>query len=475
MTMLGIEDRDYQKYEEMFLRPKEKHHYLLKTSDSWTELKHPWTGNLILKHLTGEQTVGLFPTDSIDYLMIDIDRHNNESKNSIQSRIRQVKELFYGDPLVYQSSFSGGIRLYYFLGYAIPQVRLHQGCKELFRQSNCKIRPGIIEILTSKKGDRLPFGEGSYLVESFNLEPIYHLTLKDTISIAYESFQHQKIELPFEIQPASEELVFACQGMSVYDATLNRLYEEGLHPGVSTTDALLKLSWDLHLRKGYSKAETEKFLINWIRSKHNGVSNRFNAGKIEQIIAQIQRVVARTDSSKAGFTGSRYALRKEKLSLNDVRKILSLTEEPRLRLAIFSLLEYCLCFGKKAQSRNEENTLISNIYVSGNGDVTYRSGIQTNFYCDISKKTLQHLPGFDKDNPQKAMQKIIELGVLSLKREAHHESHRCRQYWVHFRFDEKDPVKVVSLDEGLLRLGALDRNLKPLKCRNLRLCNHQRS
>jgi hypothetical protein len=459
MTRLGIEDPDYQKYEEMFLRTKEKHHYLLKTSDSWTELKHPWTGNLILKHLTGEQTVGLFPADSIDYLMIDIDRHNRENNANIQSRIRQVEELFDGDPLVYQSSFSGGIRLCYFLENAVQQEMLHQRCKEIFRQNNYPMQPGVIEILASKKGDRLPFGEGSYLVESFNLEPIYHLTLKDTLSIAYECFQHHKIELSFEIQSASEELVLACQGMSVFDATLNRLYEEGLHPGVTTNDALLKLSWDLHVRKGYSKPETEKFIINWIRSKHNGVSNRFNAGKVEQIIAQIQRIVARTDSSKAGFTGSRYALRKKKLSLNDVRKILPLTEEPRLRLAIFSLLEYCLCFGKKAQSKNEGNTLISNIYVSGKGDVTYRSGFTKDFYCAISKKTLQHLPGFDKAYPQKTLQKIIKLRVLSLKREAHPESHNCRQFWVHFSFDDSIPIKVVSLDEGLLKLKQLDRDM----------------
>jgi len=202
-------------------------------------------------------------------------------------------------------------------------------------------------------------------------------------------------------------------------------------------------------------------------TKHNDLSNRFNAGRLNQILDQIKRIVTRTDLRKAAYPGSKYALRAKRLSLSDVYKIVTLTEDQKLKLAIFSLLEYCLCFGKEAQNRNEDKPRISNLYVSGKGDVTYRSGSQDNFYCEISKKTLQHLPGLDKANPQKTMQKIIDIGVLSLRREAHPDSHHCRHYWVHFRFDEKDPVKVVSLDEGLLKLKKLNIGILAPKILNL--------
>ena len=199
MKALGIEDCDYQRYQEMFLRPRDNHHYILKTEDSWVEIKHPCNKNHVLRHLTGEQTIGLFPATQLDYLMIDIDRHSNERGAVIKSRIKKVTEVIEGDPLTYMSSLTGGIRLCYFLEKSVPREVLHQGFKDYFQQKSVIVTPGLIEVLASKKGDRLPFGEGSYLVDPFDLELIYHLTLKETIAEAYKAFQYQKIEIPFEI------------------------------------------------------------------------------------------------------------------------------------------------------------------------------------------------------------------------------------------------------------------------------------
>ena len=471
MNRLGIGDCDYQRYEDVFLRAKDKHRYIMKTEDSWVEIKHPWNRNQILSHLAGERTIGLFPANQLDYLMIDIDRHNDEDEAHLKSRIQKITEVIEGDPLTYQSSYSGGIRLCYFLEKPVAREELFHGFKNFFQQKNLTVEPGVVEILASRKGDRLPFGEGSYLVDPFNLEPIYHLSLNETIAIAYNVFQHQKIEIPFEILRVDQTLVSNTRNESVYDCIVCWLNEEGLYPEITTNEALLKLTWDLIVRRMYSKEEAEKFLINWVHQKHNGLSNRFNAGKVDQIIDQIRRIVKETDPGLARYPVSRYARREKKLSLTDVRKIILLAENPKLQLAIFSLVEYCLCFGKKAQTRNEDKPLISNLYVSGIEDVTYRSGSVGDFYCEISKKTLQHLPGFDKANPQKTMQKIIDLGVLSLKREAHPDSHHCRQFWVHFKFEENDPVKVMSLDEGLFKLKQLHRDEQKLRAKNFEHSN----
>lgn len=457
MEWLGIEHCDYKRYEELFLRPRERHHYIKKTSDSWVEIKHPWNKNLVLKHLGGETIIGLFPAHQVNYLMADIDRHNAEDEASLRLRMEGVIRAIEGDPLIYQSSFSGGIRLCFFLPGLADRNGLCHGFKTLFQERNVTVKPGFVEILAGGKGDRLPFGEGSYLVDPFTLEPIYHLTLKETISEAYNIFQHGKIDIRFEIRKAGQTSISAPQNNSVFDLIVGRLYEEGLYPEITTNEALLKLSWDLIVRKRYSKEEAEKFLTNWILRKHNGLSNRASAGKIDNIIAQIKRIVRKTDPSLAKYPVSRYALRQRKLSLNDVRKIILLADDPKLRLAIFSLLEYCLCFGKKAQEKKERRHYIGNIHVSGKGHVTYGSGFQDNFYCEISKKTLQHLSGFDKANPQIAMQKLEELAVVSLKRQAHPRSHHCRQYWIHFPFDEEDSLKVVSLDEGLSKFNRVNK------------------
>ena len=455
---MGIEDCDYERYEEMFLRSREKHRYISKTADSWMETKHPWSRNLILRHLTGERTIGLFPAHQVDYLMFDIDRHREKDETSLIPRMDAVMGVMDGDPLVYQSSFSGGIRLCFFLPGLADRKGLCHGFKTLFQERNVTVKPGFVEILAGRKGDRLPFGEGSYLVDPFTLEPIYHLTLKETISEAYNIFQHGKIDIPFDLQSPSLTPVFGPQGSGIFDQIVIPLYEKGLHPDISTNDALLKLSWHLVVRRGCSKEEAERLLINWIQQKHNRCSKRVNSGKLEYVFDQIRRIVKGVDPNRARYPVCRYAVREKKLSLSDVGKIISLTDDPKLQLGLFSLLEYCLNFGKNLhKERSKKNNIGNKQYVSDREGVTYRSLFQKNFYCEISKKTLQRLPGFGKANPQIAMRRIEELGIVSLKRRAHPQSHHCRHYWIHFAFDEEDSLKVVSLDEGLAKLNMVDR------------------
>ncbi|MGB7062820.1 MAG: hypothetical protein WBF13_10785 [Candidatus Zixiibacteriota bacterium] len=452
MKELGIDKIDYERYEEMFLRSREGGHFIILTDGRWSEVKHPWSKGQILRHLTGERTIGLFPAAYIDYLMLDIDNHDNQDEGSLQPRVKAIVGAIEGDPLIYQSSSSGGIRICFFLPEPVAREVLLRGCKDYFQQKNVVVKPGWIEVMTGRKGDRLPFGQGSYLVDPFTLEPIYHLTLTETILKSHDVFEHHLMVLPFDCQSQAQISVPDSQGDGVYSRIVTRLLEDGLYPEIDTNDALMKLSWDLIVRQGCPKPEAERFLVNWIQHKHNGLSNRTNSGRVDDIFAQIGRIVRRTDRNKARYSGSKYARREKRLSLSDVRKILALAENPKIWLVLFSLLEYCLNFRKEYSGRTGTGNKISNSYVSENPNVTYGPGFQGEFYCEIAKKTLQHLPGFDKANPQIMMREVLGLGVLSLKKEAHAQSHSCRHYWVHFRFNEEDPVKVVSLEEGLAKL-----------------------
>lgn len=470
---LGIDESDYRKYEEMFLRYREASHYIQRTEDSWVAIKHPWNKREVLRHLTGERTIGLFPGEKLDYMMIDIDRHDHEDKCTLKSRIDSMRQIIPGQPLLYQSSFSGGLRLCYFLTEPMPKRVLHEGFKKLMVTHDLIVKPGQLEIMATNKGDRLPFGEGSYLVDPRSLTIIEPLTPKKTISRTYDVFLNYKIDLPFQTRESSTDWPIHTQEDNNFRQIVDRLYEEGLYPEISTNDALLELCWDFHITKGYSKEETETVLTSWILKKHNGLSNRMNAGKMDEVIAQIKRIVSKIDPGKTKYQGSKYALREKKLSLSAVRKIRSLTDKPKLQQAIFSLLEYCNNFKKCTNYFNRENTntKISNSYMSVDNDMMDQSTCQRRWYCDISKETLKHLPGFDKANPQIAMREIVDLGVLSLKRRAHPASHHCRQYWVHFDFDENDPFKVVSLDEGLLRLNESERGVEPCTKKGLELCD----
>ena len=42
MRELGIENGDYERYEEMFLRSREKGQFIIKINGGWNTVKHPW-------------------------------------------------------------------------------------------------------------------------------------------------------------------------------------------------------------------------------------------------------------------------------------------------------------------------------------------------------------------------------------------------------------------------------------------------
>lgn len=453
LKKLSIGWEEFESYLKMFTEAREKYRFILVRKTGWVEFKHQWNEHLILDHLLRIKTVGLFPNTKIDYLMLDLDCHNTESLISLISRNRIVKEAFDGDPLSYQSSISGGIRICYFLSKPWPRELVFSWAKRRLLRVGAELRPGEIEIRAAKNGDRLPFGEGSELVDPFTLEPIHHLTLKEEIRYADCVWQHQKMEIDLKPDDLFMRELKTC-GAGQFSLTVARLYEEGLFPEITTNEAFLKLSWDLVVRQNFPKEDAERYLRSWIRQRHNGLSIRFNRGRLDLLDRHITRVTSRINPALVSFQGSKYSRRNKRLCLTDAKRIISLIDDSRLQLAIFSLLEYCLNFGSKSKEKKE---LISNLYGAGPRPVTYGAeqgqyisflGPKENFYCPISKQTLRHLAGFDRSNTKLTLSRIIDLRLISLKRNAHPAAHKCREYWVHFPFDESDSTKVVSLDEA---------------------------
>lgn len=453
LNILGLNGADLNLYLKMFTETREKQRFLIMAREGWREVKYPWSKDLILDHLSYRETIGLFPGHSIDYLMIDIDNHDSKTLQQLHRTANRVKDAFPGDPLSYQSSYSGGLRICYFLDNRIQRDLLLNWAESQLRSGGVSLGPGTVEIMANKKGDRLPFGDRSFLLDPLTLEPIYHLTLAEKIRFAGQIWQHQKMAVILPIPEGVKSPTGTCYRGDFVELVA-RLNDEGLFPGITTNDSFLKLGWDLIVRQGCPKKEAERYLQSWIRQKHNGLSNRFNKGRLDLLDKHITRVISSIKLGLVSYQGSKYSRRNKRLSLTDAKQIISLTADSRLQLATFSLLEYCLNFRKESTEKKE---LISNLYGAGQSPVTYGAEIRendprlrtpTNFYCPISKKTLRHLTGFDRSNPKSTLSRIIDLGLISLKRNAHPAAHKCREYWVLFPFNESDPARVVSLDEA---------------------------
>jgi len=290
---LGLTDMLFETYLHMFSsnRLEFKYIYRPKDSDNWITSKYRWTKNLVARHLTREDTIGLFPADFIDFMMFDIDNHESQQM-SVHERTTIIRDLFPTEPLVYQSSISGGIRVLYFLDELCPSEVVKEFATDNLKKVGLSHRSGYVEIKADRSGDRLPFGDGSYLLDWHTLEPLYSLTLSETIKYFKEIYDGDKLHIPRKDWKMWE--VTGNEKVSV----VNRLIEEGLWDEITTNEAFQKLTYHLLAIKRQSPAEAKRWLKAWIRNNHNGFSDRANSGKLDELDSQIDRWIDGFDLSK---------------------------------------------------------------------------------------------------------------------------------------------------------------------------------
>lgn len=451
LTRLGVSVEEYIRYHSMFCKNRMQYKYIKKTKDGWSQSNYSWDNNLILRHLLEEATIGLFPANQIDYLIFDIDNHTTQMTESIEHRCREIITAINRDYLIYTSSYSGGMRICYFLDKSYPKEQVNAYAKNILSESGIPVKSGHIEIMAGKKGDRLPFGEDSYLVDFVIYEPLYDVTLSQRIKEAWELSSADRLCIP-ESTSFHTNLKHP---NSDFIEIVTRLYEQGLYPEISTNDALMKLCWDYRTRFSNTAEETASFLKYWIKQRHNGCSDRINAGKISIIEEQIERIVKNYNPKHKKYQKLKRSNDK-KLKINDIKLICSLSSEYKIQLAIFSLLEYVKNKGKlidsidisKISDKDLKTYLISNLYVTGFQQLSVYS-------CEIPYKSFKIFPGFDKTYPNKTKDKLIELGLLEPWKREHKDSNRCRTYKIYFNFD-KESEEVGSLDEGILKLNSID-------------------
>jgi len=440
------------KYLIMFCWSRCKKKYI-RLFDKWCQIDRPWTKKLLLDHLLGHTAIGLFPSKSIDYLMLDVDNHNQRCQDSVITRVRRVLKAFCADALVYTSSDSGGMRVLYFLDAKYPREHVEAFARGRLQECNIEVKPGYVEIMAGKKGDRLPFGDGSNVVDIHTLESIPHLDYQQKIEAAWRIREAMRLEVdpwPYLAKNVKWERMS-------FDDKVQVLLEVGLPDSITTNDALLALCYYYRVGVGLTEQETERALSAWVRTHHNGNSNRINNGKIDDVGEQITRMLKSFDVQKVKRRKSKWIHLSKKLTIADVRFLKAIIGDPvafKPLLASFSLLHWVKNKGvlvHEVKSPNQEvappsGTPISNLYVSGNLQI---------WKCEIPFKTFQRLLGFNSAKPSDMKETLTHLGLIAEADGYNRSKHKCNSYFVYFKFDE-DSKEVVSLEHALQELCGSD-------------------
>jgi len=307
-----------------------------------------------------------------------------------------------------------------------------------------RIKPGLIEIMATDKGDRLAFGEGSFLVDPHTFEPLYQIHLSGMIDHAWNLYSGTKLLIEEHLVRPSKPP----QTERTFSEIVADLLESGLPPDMTTNAALMKLGWDLICRRRFSREEAARYLKSWIRSKHNGNSRRFNSGKIDDLDSHIERVVRSCDREKSKFKSHKPKKPIKRLTIGDVERITTVFSDYRAQLAAFSLLEHIKTSGVLRDCIDCSDTKGMREDNRGNYSVL---GFLQSWECEIPYGRFIQLDGFDKTHPVKTRKLLKDNGLIKLHKEEDRSRHKCKAYLVFFTFDEKSD-EVISLDEALLRI-----------------------
>lgn len=438
-----------QLFKEIFCNDRASTPFILKTSEGWRQVKSRWGDDLIRKHLRGEIVVGLFSPDLINHLIFDIDNHGENQELSVETRARAVMDLYDTEPLIYTSSDSGGFRICYFLDERYPKKQLYDSVKQKLTDAGLEVKSGVIEIMATRKGDRLPFGRGSYLVDPTTLKPNHHLELTEMVKYARDCSQLNRLSLPFisDIECQAGGIV----KRSPFIVQVEDWDQNGLPKNESTNAVLLKLNWYLRAVCGKNGDEAERYLVSWVHEKHNGNSERINSGRMEEVEQQIERIVEAYAPHKVEYQGLR-GLNK-RLTVTDVEWITEMFHNYKHQLAVFSLLEYVKNRGSSIKPENKKDKLgvcLKKRFTSKSTS-NYMSENQQIWECEIPSLAFKRFAGFNKATPLDTYNILAEEGIIVLQSRQNRRKHKCRSYLIFFDYD-CDSEEVVSLDEGLRKL-----------------------
>ncbi|MFH1374387.1 MAG: hypothetical protein ABII79_11380 [bacterium] len=407
---------------------------------------------MILRHLCGETDVAIPFGWIVDQVVLDIDFEGNRAWGDVESTTRGAIRAIPGEPLVYQSSDSGGLRLIWFLSTKMKRTHLYRWVKSRLRDQGVTVQNGVCEIRLGTSPDRLPFGYFSMLVDPILLEPHYHVSLAETLKIVREHREWHAIDIESD---SADDFCSSRSSGSDFTRDMETLLSNGLPWDVTTNDCLMKLAWFGRVRKRLQEEQLKAFLRDWICQKHNGFSTRVNEGRIQDIYDQIDRIVHSLHAVPGPLA---YQANAVGLGETEMRCLLQYPGNFKTIEGAFKIL----CYAKSKLHRIKSR---SSTICTGGGDGTNKWGTvfhpaegipngARNFplFVNLGKQHLRRLRVPFASNTARIVGELERLGTLALKRKAWPDGDKSRQYWVNFPFDLADAHLYDDFDEALWRI-----------------------
>ncbi|NQV41300.1 MAG: hypothetical protein HQ506_03015 [Candidatus Marinimicrobia bacterium] len=369
----------------------------------------------VLNHLLGKHWVFVQHRKLSPLFCIDIDF---KAPNFLK-RYSQVVNVL-PNPLLFRSSSSRGLHLYYLLKSSLPAKKIHILIKALFKEHDLveqsgriEIFPGIIDHL------RLPLGEGSCLLDSESLKPL-ELDLYDSIGLIMD---HPRIEIPDvrsqdKKDPTQNRRVQTRNGSRIEKAQC--LLETGIREVGTRHAAQLLLIQYFMIDLGYSGSETEEKMLEWLQGfPHISDDWRNTPEKVElEVIALIKNF--------EGKVQQRSDFKFEPLSVDDVRNIINSyydfqpwgAEQFRQQDFVFNLLSWY---------KGQDLKVI-----------------------DLAFNFVRKLGGASQKTASRRVHYCEELGLLKKVRNHDRLKGRSRQFVVNFNFNIG--AEATSLSGGIRKL-----------------------
>ena len=412
----------------------------------WACLDYHWSPKMLLQHLKGERVLALKPKPFLRYLMIDIDNHGRASV-SVEERARMVLASFDGSPLIYTSSVSGGLRVVYFLDKAYHVSQIEAFARAALTSNGVTITPGSVELCVDVESDRLPFGNGSYVVDPCTLDPIYDLSKGGQIDFAYSVYQKDNLVLP------TEYCDYRVENKSTREFFTNteRLIREGLCLEVSTNEALWRIIDYLYRKFDIDRAKIEEFVLCWLHECHNGCSDSINMGDFAKNERRISEMLKRFDSNRIRSYGGYFTKSAETLSLKDIAAIVELSSDYKTQLRLYGLFGFAKANGIRVPSIECAQSLLDGSPATLLVSSTDNDRPTEIWICTIPSYVWKDRLGFAASAYSAQRKALEDLNVVALVYEGSHERKRCACYAIKFHFDDSEPL-VSCLDDGLVQL-----------------------
>jgi len=250
----------------------------LRIGEEWKRCsEYKISNSYIDKHLRGDKIVGqiLNKHEKKRFAVLDFDRPEGLSVEEFKKFINKTCLLFQCPKIPVQSSNSGDVHVLLYFKHASPSI-----IKDRIKGTlhNHKIIPRVdpVEVFVSNGNIRLPFGEGSKLLDS-SLEPVnvprlagLELAIKEIAEFAY---------LPFinEATPGYKRLCRHSRALNENKMKqLDLIYKNGiLEPG-TCNDILTDMAPYFFFKANLNKEVAKSLFIGWIDVKNNGKSTDYN-------------------------------------------------------------------------------------------------------------------------------------------------------------------------------------------------------